>query len=124
MKTNEEVRSLAFIVLLLCCWPDMATACSFVDDNTARLNSLVMANWYWLISGGVMVAIIWFELRQKRRILMLPGLILVVFHPRWTVPPSFGMDCSFQNIQAAQLVLALLLIFCTVSIYRYRTSRT
>jgi hypothetical protein len=57
--------------------------------------------YYWIASvalGGMVICIEYF----RRRYSLISGIIIVflIFHPTWTVSPSYGPDCVFVNVEA------------------------
>jgi hypothetical protein len=42
---------------------------------------------------------------------------LLAFHPRWTMAPVYGPDCSFQNVEASQFVLATICLVLGYQIF-------
>lgn len=102
---------------------NVASACSLVDARTAISDSVIKSSYYWIASvvlGTIIAGIVIYY----RRWLWSPIVvtILLIFHPTWTVTPSFGPDCSFQNVEASQWVLTLiglLLAYQLFSIWRW-----
>jgi hypothetical protein len=78
-----------------------------------------VSGYYWIASsmlGGVVICI---ELYQRRWSFILALCVgLLVFHPRWTVSPIYGPDCSFQNVEASQLVLTVICLLLGYQVFR------
>jgi hypothetical protein len=92
---------------LLC--PSIAIACSFVNPGAAIAEAVSISRQYWIASallGGALIAL---EIycRQRPRISVVTSLLLI-FHPAWTVSPSYTPDCRFINVEASQAVLAVI----------------
>ena len=74
-------------------------------------NATAVSGTYWIVSILLGAVIIGLEIYHKRWSLILALTIaLLVFHPRWTVPPLYMPDCTFINVQASQVVLAVLVL--------------
>jgi hypothetical protein len=66
---------------------------------------------YWMISilvGGVVIGLTVYQRRWS--LILIVTVALLAFHPRWTFPTSYEPDCTFVNIEASQLVLAILIL--------------
>jgi len=95
--------------LVLLCQIGPVYACSFVDLQAAIANSLRIASYYWIASGILGGLIVGIALVQRRfSWVLVPTAGLVVFHPRWTITPFHGPDCSFLIVEVSQFVLAAL----------------
>jgi hypothetical protein len=74
-------------------------------------NAAAVSVNYWIASilfGGALIGL---EFRQ-RRFWLFPTitLALLVFHPAWTLPALHGPDCTFDNVQTSQFVLATIVL--------------
>ena len=99
-----------------------ASACSMVNEELARWDSVVVSGYYWIVSmvfGAIIVGLVAYH----RRWLWSPLVItlLLIFHPTWTIAPLHGPDCSFRNVEASQallILIGLLLAYQLFSIWR------
>jgi hypothetical protein len=70
-------------------------------------SAVVLSTRYWIASILLGAVLIGLEFRQRRFWLFpIITLALLVFHPVWTLPSSFGPDCVFVNVETSQVVLA------------------
>lgn len=101
---------LIFIFSILCTIP--VAACTFVNVEAARANSLAVATAYWAASALVAGVVAYLQIRQKRLSLLVLGFVVLflVFHPAWTVPQTYGSDCEFLNVLVSKLVIAMLFL--------------
>jgi hypothetical protein len=63
--------------------------------------------YFWL-SVAVFAVIAALGIRGRQWLLISVAGVSLAFHPWWTVPASYGMDCRFVNVEAAQVVLAVI----------------
>lgn len=101
-----------------------ALACSFVDGSLAMRESVTSSSFYWLVScviGGAIVCVDYYQGRWP--LISAIAVVLLVFHPAWTVAPLHGPDCSFQNVEPSQLVLAVICLLLVYQIFRIVRSR-
>ncbi len=99
-----------------------ASACSMVNEELARWDSVVVSGYYWIVSmvfGAISVGLVVYHRRWVWNPLVIT--LLLIFHPTWTVAPLHWSDCSFQNVEASQALLisiGLLLAYQLFSIWR------
>jgi hypothetical protein len=116
--SGQSAGVAAFVLVFV----NTASACSMVNEELARWDSVVVSGYYWIASmvlGSIIVGIVVY----RRRWLWSPlvATALLVFHPTWTVAPLHGPDCSFQNVEASQYILiliGLILAYLIFSIWR------
>jgi hypothetical protein len=71
---------------------------------------------YWIASIVVGSALITLELYRGRPWLFpILAAMLLVFHPFWMLPPSYGPDCVFPKVQASEVIL---IVLCLIFMYR------
>jgi hypothetical protein len=126
--SNARVALISAVLLLVAnLRVDSAFACSLVSEAASAANSVKLSGYYWLMSGAIGAMMICIAILQRRlSFLMVLALVLVLFHPGWTVPPIHGPDCEFLNVQASQLVfimVCLLFVFQIFKIVRSRSAR-
>jgi hypothetical protein len=106
------------MLLLGSFYAESAFACSLVNAVASTANSVTVSGYYLLVSGVLGGLIICIELLQRRRPLILAVTMgLLAFHPRWTMAPVYGPDCSFQNVEASQFVLATICLVLGYQIF-------
>jgi hypothetical protein len=123
---EKTMRTIALLLLWGSLRPSSARACSLVNVAASTADSVTASGHYWIISGLLGAIVIWIELYQRRwrPIIVVTTLALLVFHPRWTVAPGYGPDCSFQNVEASQCVLAGICLLLGYQIFRTIRSRS
>lgn len=99
---------------------DAALACSLVNAAGSTAEAVTTTGYYWIASGVIGGLVIFIELYQRRWRSMISAFvaILLIFHPRWTVAPAYGPDCTFQNVEASQFVLAAILLLLGYQVFR------
>lgn len=97
-----------------------AASCSFVDTEVSILASIALSKSYWIGTALLVAAIFLLDvLGRKRSLAFVIGLLIVVFHPAWTVPPLFYPDCTFTNVEASQWAAMLLTFVLVFRAFRY-----
>jgi hypothetical protein len=114
MKQRLLSKTLGALVLLLLTSAMGATttfACSFVNEAAAISEATATTGTYWIVSILLGLMIISMEIYHRRwsLVLVFTGALLI-FHPYWTVPALYKADCTFINVQSAQIVLVILLV--------------
>jgi len=90
------------------------------DAVAATRNAVTISGYYWIGTGLLGIAVISIEIWQRRWSLILVAcLALLIFHPRWTVLPVYGPDCSFTNVEASQYVLVVICLLLGYQIFRF-----
>ena len=100
-----------------------AASCSFVNPEASILAPITEARFYWIGTALFVIAIFVLDFWEKRISLdFVLGVIIVSFHPAWTIPPIFHADCTFENINASQWAVILLMsaLILRVSLSRRR----
>src|SRR4051794_1605935 len=89
---------------------DSTLACSLGNGAASTVEAVTTAGYYWIASSvlGGLVILIELSLRRWLSIISAIIVVLLIFHPTWTVAPAYGPDCSFQNVEASQFVLAVI----------------
>lgn len=109
---------LSVMLLLGCVNAKSAFACSLGDITISTAEAVTESGYYLFVSGVLGGLILCIELLQRKRPLILAGTIgLLAFHPRWTMAPLYGPDCSFQNVEASQFVLATICLVLGYQIF-------
>ncbi|CCD90614.1 membrane hypothetical protein [Bradyrhizobium sp. ORS 375] len=86
-----------------------ASACSLIDVNNSTARAVVVAQAWWLASALVAAAIVLVEISRKgRSLLVVAAPLLAASHPAWWIEPRYAPDCTFANVEASQLVFAVL----------------
>ena len=119
------MRRLAAPLLLASFYIESAFACSFVNAAASTAESVTTSSYYWLASGLLGGLVIFIELYQRRWSSIISAIIviLLIFHPKWTVAPIYGPDCTFQNVEASQFVLAAICLLLGYQSLRMIRSR-
>lgn len=99
---------LLLVASVLCASP--ALACSLVSVEASTAQSITMA-WSYAIAAMLIGAMVIGLEIHRRRWSLVPVLTaaFLVFHPAWTVPAKYMPDCTFINVYASQVVLAVIL---------------
>jgi uncharacterized membrane protein HdeD (DUF308 family) len=122
---KETLRLVALLLLCSSFHVDPTFACSLIDEAASAANSVAVSGHYWIISGLLGGLVIFIELNRRRRwsIISAITLALLIFHPRWTVAPFHFPDCTFQNVEASQFVLAIVCLLLGSQVFRMIRSR-
>jgi hypothetical protein len=123
---NDELKLAIAIALLsggVC--GNSAYACSLVNVAASTAEAVTVSGYYWIVSGLVGGIVILLEIYQRRSpsIILVATVALLIFHPRWTVAPGYGPDCTFQNVEASQFVLAGICLLLGYQVFRIVRSR-
>jgi hypothetical protein len=88
-----------------------ALACSLINVEVSVATSIKTSATYLIASVLVGALLIALELyRRRSSIVLVLATAMLVFHPYWTVAPSYMPDCTFLNVEASQAVLAALVV--------------
>jgi hypothetical protein len=96
-----------------------AASCSFVNPEASILAPITEARFYWIGTALFVIAIFVLDFWEKRISLdFVFGVIIVALHPAWTMPPIFHADCTFENINASQWAVVLLMSLLVLRVSR------
>ena len=120
-----DAVALAVLFLLAGLWPEFVHACSLVDVEAAKEESIRISNSYWIgsaVLGAICIAAGYYRGHW------IPSLVIVaavlIFHPRWTMDPLYGPDCAFRNVEASELALALIGVLLSYHLFQIYKART
>jgi hypothetical protein len=119
-SSKRIIRQSAAPLLWVIFYVDSAFACSLVNAAASTAESITTSDYYWIASGLLGGLVIFIELYQRRWLSIISSITVVIlfFHPRWTVAPIYGPDCTFQNVEASQFVLAAICLLLGYQIFR------
>ena len=125
MQSGKWVLHSAALLFLAGIHIDSAFACSLVNAAASTAESMTTSSYYWIVSGLLGGLVVFIELYQRRWSSIISAIIavLLIFHPRWTVAPAYGPDCTFQNVEASQFVLAAICFLLGCQIVRMIRAR-
>lgn len=90
-------------------------ACTLVDVQASMDEAISTSGDYFIASIALCLIIASIDAYERRlSIPLILSIMIVIFHPWWTVAPFYSTDCSFINVEASQaagIVIAGLLIF-------------
>lgn len=112
MVANSRKFHLAAIVLAIFALPTSASACDLINSAAAQKQAVSIAWNYFAVSVVVAASVVGLMIYRRKwsnSVVLLLGVSLV-FHPAWTIRPTYGPDCQFLNVEASQVELALMLL--------------
>jgi hypothetical protein len=96
-----------------------AASCTLVDPEASTLASIALSNSYWIGAALLVVAMLLLDaLEPKWSLTSIIGLVVVVFHPAWTIPPLYDPGCVFQNVELSQVASVFLTYLLVLRTFR------
>jgi hypothetical protein len=111
------MRALVLGTLLSILFAGAVMACSLVDVE-ASSTAAIQESWgYFFVSAivltsGFLAGIYNRKVPATALVLVLPMLV----HPAWTIPPTYGPDCTFTNVLASQVLLSIISLAIATSV--------
>ena len=107
-----------FFLCVLFIWPTLSSACSVADYDLFTQGIIKTANYYWLVSAGIafFVLLLNYKFVKMKSLYILPVLV-ILFHPAWTIEPRWGIDCSSDRVLLSKAAVAFLSLLLARSVY-------
>ena len=126
MFSSERISlCVLWAVLGIAAQASPAFSCSLSDINWSISNALSLSTYYWVATGLVFAAIVALEIYRKAlSSSVVLSAFFVVFHPRWTIPPTYNTACTFENVFASQLVLEVICTLLAWNLFSFIRTRS
>lgn len=97
----------------------LALGCSIGDFDTWWDRGIYISRWYWALTAALGVMVMYLARRRSRALPTIAAVSLaIIFHPSWTVTPMWGPDCGHLNVQASELVMAVVVLMLAYHAFR------
>jgi hypothetical protein len=123
-NTSGLGLGLAALLLFVGLRIDYATACSLVSLAASMEESIRISNGYWIATaliGAICVTVALYRRRWIFSFIIVAAVL--IFHPSWTVWPSYGPDCAFANVEASQAALVVVCLLLSNHLFQILRTR-